>query len=170
MIQKVYDAEYEKRLAEAFDRFMPEKIYDAHFHISRGYKKSTGYIGTPYGQYTEFNKKYLNRKISGGLIMPNPCTKNMSKEQIEGENNYNLFLALQNELDAGLVVSPIWTREYVEGLLTDYPCIKALKPYLTHARSNQPFESDILDFAPELRFKLSQSKTLSKTEKPLASE
>ena len=144
----VYDEGYEREISEYFDKYLPEKIYDAHVHISRDYKNETGYVGTPYGQYTEFNKKYLNRKISGGLIMPKPCNKNMTKEQIEEENDYNIFLALQNELDAALVVSPYWTRDYVEDMLKSYPCIKAFKPYFTHARTKDVYESDLMDYVP----------------------
>ena len=81
----VYDANYEKRLSEYFDRFMPQKIYDAHFHISKAYAESTNYPGDPYQQYAEFMEKYIGRKISGGLIMAMPSSKH-TPEQLDKEN------------------------------------------------------------------------------------
>lgn len=75
MSQVVYDAEYERQLLAYFDSLLPEKIYDAHFHISRAYARRTGYEGEPFCQYRDFMEKYLGRPLGGGMMMPQPSSK-----------------------------------------------------------------------------------------------
>ena len=118
MIQKVYDAAYEKKLADIFDRFMPEKIYDAHFHICQEYADKTGYTGDPYDQYTEFMQRYIGRKIAGGLLMASPSSKH-TPEMIDAENDYILSLARREGLDVGLLMNPSYTKEKAEGMMSE---------------------------------------------------
>ena len=148
MIQQVYDAEYEKKLAEIFDQFMPEKRYDAHFHICKDYALKTGYTGDPYDQYTEFMQKYLCRKIAGGLVMASPSTKH-TPEMLDSENEYILDLAKREKLEVGLLMMPSYTAEKTEKMMSAHPEIKALKPYLTYSTAKDIYESDIFEFAPE---------------------
>ena len=155
----VYDANYEKRLSEYFDRFMPQKIYDAHFHISKSYAESTNYPGDPYQQYAEFMEKYIGRKIAGGLIMAMPSSKH-TPAQLDEENAYILDLAKREGLEVGLLMMPSYTRERAENMLALHPQIKALKPYLTYTTGKDMFESDIFDFAPAWMWELANDREL----------
>ena len=159
MIQKVYDAEYEKRLAEAFDRFMPEKIYDAHFHICEEYAEKTGYVGDPYDQYTEFMQRYIGRKIAGGLIMASPSSKH-TPEDLDRENDYVLNLAKREGLEVGLLMSPSYTADKAIRMIQEHPEIKALKPYLTYSPAADRYESDILDFAPDWMWEIAHERKM----------
>ena len=159
MIQQVFDAEYEKRLAEAFDRFMPEKIYDAHFHICQEYADMTGWKGDPYEQYTEFMQRYIGRKIAGGLIMASPSTKHTS-QMLDAENDYILNLAKREGLEVGLLMNPTYTREKAEKMMGEHSQIKALKPYLTYSSAPDRYESDIMDFAPEWMWELANDREM----------
>ena len=138
MTLKVYDAEYEKKLAQAFDRFLPEKIYDAHFHISKEYAERTGYTGDPYDQYAEFMEKYVGRKIAGGLVMASPSSKHTPK-MLDSENEYVLSLAKDKGLEVGLLMSPAYTKEKAIKMINAYPQIKALKPYLTYSAAEDRY-------------------------------
>ena len=160
MAQLVYDAEYEKRLTSSFDKFLPEKVYDAHFHISRKYAQETGYEGEPYAQYTEFTEKYIGRKIVGGLVMPQPSVRH-TLEDIHSENAYNIALAEREGLEAGLLMSPDYTREAAESMMDTHKVIKVLKPYLVYSPNKEErYESDILDFAPEWMWSLADDREM----------
>ena len=157
MEQKVYDEAYEKDLWEYFDAEMPEKMYDAHFHISRAYAAAEGYAGREWEQYEEFMAKYIPRPIAGGMIMAQPSGK-CSEEDLISENAFNMQLAMEHDLAAGLIITPRTTREKVLNYLDNYPCIKALKPYLTFSVTGKLFESDIFDFAPEWMWQIADER------------
>lgn len=159
MSQKVYDEAYERDLLAYFNESLPDKIYDAHFHISRGYAKRTGYEGEPFRQYSDFMEKYIGRAIKGGMVMPQPSSKH-TPEDVEDENAYNLAVAQQHGLAAGLIVTPACGRESVEKKLIAYPQIKVLKPYLTYSAVENMYEADILDFVPEWMWGLAQDKEM----------
>ena len=122
MMQKVYDAAYEADLLNYFDTMLPEKVYDAHFHLSRSYVKRIGYDGTPFDQYAEFMKKYIARDVCGGMVMPQPSSKH-TPEQVDDENAYNLAVAAEHGFAAGLIVPPYFGREKTEKWMDTYPQI-----------------------------------------------
>lgn len=159
MSQVVYDAEYERQLLAYFDSLLPEKIYDAHFHISRAYARRTGYEGEPFCQYRDFMEKYLGRPLGGGMMMPQPSSKHTMAD-VDDENVYNLAVAEQYGLAAGLLVTPACGREKTERMLDTYPQIKVLKPYLTYAAADDMFEADLLDFAPEWMWSLAHDRRM----------
>ena len=45
MAKEVYDAAFEKKITEYFDATLPDKIYDAHVHISRSFTERRFFIG-----------------------------------------------------------------------------------------------------------------------------
>ncbi|MEA4890285.1 MAG: amidohydrolase family protein [Clostridiaceae bacterium] len=159
MNQKVYDAEYERDLLKYFDGLLPVKIYDAHFHLSRDYTQRSGYQGAPFMQYTEFMEKYLGRHISGGMVMPSPSSKHTA-ETLADENAYNLTVAEEHNLEAGLIVTPGCGREATEKKLEKFPRIRVLKPYFCYSLKENTFESDILDFAPEWMWSLAHDRKM----------
>lgn len=157
MSQVVYDEAYEKELTKYFDEVLPEKIYDAHFHLSREYTKRCNYNGTPFEQYSDFMKKYITRPISGGFVMPQPSTSH-TPETLADENEYNLSVAREHGLAAGLIVTPKCTRDATEKMMDLHPEIKALKPYMCYTTSENRFEADILDFTPEWMWELANDR------------
>ena len=156
---KVYDEAYEKRLSEYFDRMMPEKVYDAHFHISKEYANMSEYKGDPYTQYEEFMEKYIGRKIAGGLIMAAASSKH-TPAQLDDENDYILSLAKREGLDVGLLMMPSYTKEKAEKMLEAYPEIKALKPYITYTTGSNMFESDLFEYAPEWMWEIANEREM----------
>lgn len=159
MSQKVYDEQYERQLMEYFDSCLPDKIYDAHFHLSRSYTKECGFPGTPYQQYSEFMEKYLGRKLCGGMVMAQPSSKHSEKD-LDDENTYNLMVAKEQRLAAGLLVKPGCGREKTEQKFNENPELRVLKPYLTYSVGKDKYESDILDFAPEWMWEFVNDKEL----------
>ncbi|MBR5157455.1 MAG: amidohydrolase family protein [Clostridia bacterium] len=154
MSQTVYDEAYERELAKYFDENLPEKIYDAHFHLSRAYTNRCGYQGTPFEQYSEFIEKYNCRPMSGGLVMPQP----FKREILDDENAYNLSVAEEKGLAAGLIITPECGREITEKKMDTYSQIKVLKPYLNYASAANRYEADLLDFAPEWMWELAHDR------------
>ena len=162
MSQKVYDAAYEADLAAYFDRMLPEKVYDAHVHINRGYMTWHGLEGEPFPYYRNFMEKYIGRPIAGGLMMPQPSSKH-TKETLRDNNLYNLKVAQEEGFAAGLIITPGCGREQTEAYLDTYDCIRVLKPYLCYTAKdwNNRFEADILDFAPEWMWQLANDREMS---------
>lgn len=113
MSQTVYDEAYEKELTAYFDKVLPDKIYDAHFHLSRAYTKRCNFDGTPFEQYSGFMEKYITRPISCGLVMPQPSSRH-TPLTLADENAYNLSVAREHGLAAGLIVTPKCTRAATE--------------------------------------------------------
>lgn len=159
MSQQVYDEAYERELFAYFDAELPEKIYDAHFHLSRRYAAAQGYPNEEYRQYADFMKTYLPRPLSGGLVMPQPSSKHTMVD-VDDENAHNLAIAAERGLDAGLIITPACGREKVERLLDAHPQIKALKPYLTYSVADDNYESDITDFAPPWMWELANDRAM----------
>ncbi len=159
MTQKVYDEKFEKWLAEFFDKNLPEKIYDAHFHINRKYAANRGYEGKAFEQYSDFMEKYVPRRLSGGLIMAQPNSQH-TYEDIYDENEYIIGLAKKHNLDAGILIAPYFTREETEKIIDSNPEVKMLKPYLTYSTAEDALESDISDFAPEWMWQLAHDRKM----------
>lgn len=159
MTQKIYDQAYEEKLFSYFQENLPEKVYDAHFHLSREFAARCTYPGDPFEQYSAFMQKYLGRRMCGGLVMPQPSAHHTMAD-VDDENAYNLELCEKYGLQAGLIVTPACGREKTEALLDTYPQIRALKPYLTYSVKEDMFESDISDFAPEWMWKLANDREM----------
>ena len=159
MTQKIYDQAYEDKLFAYFQENLPEKIYDAHFHLYRKFTAACGYPGEPYEHYSEFMEKYLGRKISGGLVMPQPSRRHKMAD-VDDENAYNLEVCRKHNLQAGLIITPACGRIKTEAMLEKYPQIRALKPYLTYSVKDDEFESDITDFAPEWMWAIAHERNM----------
>ena len=159
MSQIVYDEAYERELLAYFDEQMPEKVYDAHFHLSHRYSDPKGYVGNEYGEYADFMAKYIPRSLAGGLLMAQPSSKH-SIADVDNENARMLEIAEDHNLQVGVIVTPACGREKVESLLGTYPRIAALKPYLTYTTTEDMFESDITDFAPLWMWEIANERRL----------
>lgn len=160
MAQKVYDEKFEKWLAEFFDKNLPEKVYDAHFHINRRYAANRGYEGRAFEQYADFMEKYVPRKLSGGLMMAQPDSRH-TYEDIYDENNYIIGLAKKHNFDVGILIAPYFTREETEKIIDSNPEVKMLKPYLTYTTAkDDALESDITQFAPEWMWQLAHDRKM----------
>ena len=160
MAQTVYDERFEKWLAEYLDEKLPEKIYDAHYHINRKYAAARGFEGKAFEQYIDFMEKYVPRPILGGLIMAQPNSRHTA-EDIADENEYIIGLAKKHNLDVGVLIPPYYTREQTEKILDENPEVKMLKPYLTYVEDKEnALEADISAFAPEWMWKLANDRKM----------
>ena len=159
MAQTVYDEKFEKWLSEYLDEKLPEKIYDAHYHINRKYAAAKGYEGRAFEQYADFMAKYVPRPLAGGLIMAQPNSKH-TPEDIADENSYIIELSKKHNLDVGILVPPYYTREQTEKIIDENPTVKMLKPYLTYTTGEDALESDISEFAPEWMWELAHDRKM----------
>ena len=123
MMQRVYDEAYERELHAYFDEQLPEKVYDAHFHLSRRYVEQIGYNGTPFAQYAEFMSHYLPRPLAGGMVMPQPSSKHTPAD-VDDENAYNLSVAAEHGLAAGLIVPPYYGKEKAAAIHESGLCLE----------------------------------------------
>lgn len=158
------DLTFEKMIRLFIDENLPEKIFNAHFHITRisldaasalpngskvKYLEPENEADTPFGQYQSFMDLMLGeKKVQGGLVLPLPGTCKDSG-LIADENAYNLKVAEKYNLAAGLLLKPETNPLMAEEMLAKYPRIRALKPYMTYTTNPDRYESDILEFAPE---------------------
>lgn len=158
------DVSFEKEIMTFIKNELPEKFFNAHFHITRmsldaaselpsgskvEYVEPEKEEDTPFGQYRSFTDSLLGKdKVQGGLVLPLPGTCK-DAELIADENAYNLNVAEQYHLAAGLLVTPETDPAWADSMLKNHKQIKALKPYMTYSVNPDIYESDILDFAPE---------------------
>ena len=160
MAKTVYDSAFEKKITQYFDETLPEKVFDAHVHISRAYAKRTGYEGEPYRQYLEFTEKYIRRRPAGALVMPQ-VSETHTEETLEDDNRYNLALARKHGHAAGLIIRPQSGREKTERLLDENPQIKVLKPYFYYAEGvENKEEADIHTFVPAWMWELANDREM----------
>lgn len=157
--QIVYDEAYERDLWNYFDAQLPDKLYDAHFHLSEKCATAHGYPGEAFRLYTEFMNRYIPRPISGGMIMAMPSSKH-TVEDVDRENAYILNLAEENDLDVGWLITPHCGKEKIAAVLDAHPRVSVLKPYLTYSLEADMFESDILSFAPAWLWELADERAL----------
>ena len=66
--------EYKASLRAYFDASLPERIYDAHFHLATFYKNRKSCNGEPVDEYLAFTEEAICRPISGGLLMTSPSS------------------------------------------------------------------------------------------------
>lgn len=146
--QEWKNVEYEEKLIEYFREHVPEKVFDAHSHISKWEIE-----GVPADEIFEYAYGKTDRilgggKLKGGLTMGNPYDYE-TQEEYEDDRRFSCENANKHEgFVTGLLVRPEDSPEDVEKWLKKYPRIVALKPYWVYARADH-MESDILDFAPE---------------------
>ena len=160
MSKITYNEKFDKSLYEFFDQRLPDKIFDAHVHISRDFMKRKGYTEEPYDFFKSFTSKYLPRTLLGAFVMPQVSSTH-TEETLDDDNRYNLALAKREGLSAGLIVRPSCGREKVEDLIYKNPEIKALKPYLVYAEGvKNPEETDIDTFATEWMWELANEKEM----------
>ena len=152
------DLAYERELYAYFDEVLPEKLYDAHFHLSRRYAARMG-SDDPHRQYTEFMERTLPRKMAGGLVMGAPSTRH-TPEILNEENDYTIALAREHGLAVGHIVAPWNTKEEVTAVLDQNPEIRALKPYLTYTTAKDRLSSNISDFTPEWVFEIADEREM----------
>ncbi len=152
---KVYDMPYEQDLRAYFDEQLPEKLYDAHFHLKSGYAERFGYED-PYLQYADFMEQSLGRKMAGGLVMPNAPRP----VRLEAANALVHNIAAERDLSVGHVITPLDTKEKIAAVLDANPRITALKPYFTYADVPNQYEANISDYVPEWAFRLADERRL----------
>ena len=159
MILKGYDEKFERELYDFFDTRLPDKIYDAHVHLSRMIMGKLGVDEPPHDFFIKFTEKYLPRKLAGALVMPQVDLH--TEETLKDDNEYNLAIAREHGYDAGLIVRPSCGREKVEGILDANPEIKVLKPYFVYAEGVENMEeTDIDTFAPDWLWQLANDREM----------
>lgn len=160
MEKTVYDVDFVNKVNEYFDASLPEKIYDAHVHISRGFTERSGYKGEPYQQFSEFTKECIRRDLAGAMIMPQVSSKH-TEETLNDDNQYNLNLAKEHNHSAGLIIRPQCGRENTEKLLDANPQIRVLKPYFVYATGVENTEdTDISTFVSDWMWELANDREM----------
>ena len=153
-----YDKKYEDGLLAYFGEMLPEKLYDAHFHLYDRYAESQDYQD-PVLQYRDFMREALGREIDGGLVMGSPSSRH-TPELMSEYNEKNLDYARRGGFRAGQLIAPWNTKAEVAAALDANPEIAALKPYLTYSTAADRFESDISDFTPRWAFELADEREM----------
>lgn len=149
-----YDRAYEADLLSRLAPKIPEKVFDAHFHISRNEIPNI-----PDAEAFDTWKKYTNHflggnKIRGGLLTCHPKYF-PDKETADANRLFACELAEAHEgFVSGLVIRPQDDPKEMDDRIRQYPHIVALKPYLTYSGAENIYEADILEFAPEWMWEL----------------
>lgn len=155
-----HDVCYEENVRAYLNEQLPEKLYDAHFHLTKGHAAAKGY-DDPYLEYCEAAEKSLGRKMAGGLVMTNPSSRH-APELLREANDLVLRIAEERDLSVGYIIAPAWDdKDKIAAILDANSRITALKPYFTYTTAPDKFESNISDFTPEWAFELANERGLS---------
>jgi hypothetical protein len=150
------DVEYEAKVVEYLHNRVPDRVLDAHSHMS-----TFEIEGVPSDQVFETAVAHTERiigagKLKGGLTMGNPFDRYTPEEYFQDRTFSSENANKHPGYVSGLLVRPQDTPEEVEQWLRKYPRIVALKPYRNFARGRVAniHDADILDFAPEWMWEL----------------
>lgn len=151
-----YDYEYERELCERFHARVPEKVFDAHFHMSAD---EIPYVlpEDTFETWRQDSEFYLGKgRLKGGLMMGNPKIIK-SKAELDEERLFGVEESAKHPgYVSGLLVRPLDDPSDVEEWLRKYPHIVALKPYRNYAISSGNYEADIFQYAPEWMWELAE--------------
>ena len=152
------NTEYEKKVFEYMHKRVPDKVFDAHSHLSKfeieGFTEENVFAESIRATESAIGKG----KIKGGLTMGNPFDR-YTPEEYEDDRRFSCENANKYEgFVTGLLVRPTDKPEEVEEWLKKYPRIVALKPYRNFAKGlvENINEADILTFAPEWMWELAE--------------
>lgn len=157
-----WDRDYEIELERKFHTRKPQRVFDAHFHLSAVGEIYNCPPEKVFDTYIRATEAVLGEGcLQGGLIMGNP--KNFaSKELLDEDRHFSRDIAERTpNFVNGLVVRPQDGRDDAEAWLRKYPYIVALKPYRMYAPVPDTQNVDILDFAPEWMWQLASDYNLA---------
>jgi len=166
-IDIIHDKPFEDAVTEYLQKHLPVKVYNAHFHITRNIDTSTkesikagikawqdgpAETSDPYEEYKSFIDSYFGSgRMESGLVLPMTGFAGLYKDPdfIADENDYNIRIARKHGLNAALLVTPRCDQKEVERILEHEPNVTALKTYWSYSETEDLYESDLLDYAPE---------------------
>ena len=151
-------AEYKESLQAYFAAQLPDKVYDAHFHLATSYKNRATCQGEPVDEYLSFMEGAIPRPLVGGLLMTSPSSGHTA-ERLAQENDYVRKVAEEKGFKMGYVISPtLHTPQEVDAYLRAHPTtVRALKPYLNYTTGADRFESDLAEYAPDWMFEVADA-------------
>ncbi len=150
--------QYDKKAAEVLDDFLPNRLFDAHAHLSHG--EVMGREEVSFADYLGDMRPLVGERFlrANGIVFPIDALKD------EAERRASLAF-LKRELDrhpdcvAEAMVFPGYTEEEVEGCLV-HPRIRGLKCYHTYAARPKTFDCYIEEYLPEAAFAVADRKKL----------
>lgn len=155
------DRAYEQELYARFHQRTPEKVFDAHFHVSRDEVPGVDAAHVFDACIAATNKVLGDGRVQGGLLMGNPKMFK-SQQELDEERLFTCeTVAAHPGFYAGLLATPTDTAAELDGWLERYPQIAALKPYRSYAPVPDTYEADILDYAPEWMWELADARSLA---------
>ena len=150
-----YDVAYEQELYERFRAWVPEKIFDAHFHLSYFEIPGVSEENAFDALVDSIEDMTGKGRLAGGLLMGNPA--DFTDEELEYDRAFGCKLTADRPgFVYGLVVRPWDDPDKVNAWIEKNPQIAALKPYRSYARVPDTFEADILDYAPEWMWEIAE--------------
>ena len=148
-----YDFDFEKRFLERYGSRIPDKVFDAHFHLYPKMmpKVPEDEVFTTWRKCT--NELLCGDKIKGGLIMADPIEREDRDEETEVlrvQQAFGAKCATENDgFYYGHVIRPWENPKDVEDWIERTPKLAVLKPYRCYADVPDTFEANILTYAPE---------------------
>ena len=159
--ERYRDRAYEQELHARFHKRTPEKVFDAHFHVSPDEIPGVSPEDVFDVCVAATNQVLGVGKVQGGLLLGNPKSFS-SKQALDAERRFTCETVNANPgYYAGLLALPTDKPEELDGWLDKYPKIAALKPYRCYAPVPDTYEADILDFVPEWMWELADDRHLA---------
>lgn len=159
--EKWFDRDFEEKVYSYFRGRVPDKVFDAHMHISKG--EIPGVADSDlFRKEIETAECMLGKgKIKGALVMGNPkLFKNKESYDDEMTFAFECSKDYPGQFVNALIVRPEDNPGDVESWLKKYPSIAAIKVYWVYGKSLN-CETDILEFAPEWIWEIADKHSLA---------
>ncbi len=153
--------EYDLEAAKKLDAFLPEKLYDAHMHISLYpfYKKD--YFG--FKEYCEDMAPLLGKREVRCHALATPTEELKTPEgQAADLKFFGEQLAAYEKNPAAVLIKPHEDAETIESHII-HPRVKGFKCYHIYADRPDTFNSELDEYLPEAAFEVANKRKMSIT-------
>ena len=159
--EKWLDKEFEEKVYSYFHTRVPDKVFDAHAHITKRDFKDVAPEEMLKKEIEGYECLLGKGKYKGGVMMGNPNLFE-TQEAYDDERLFSCecYKGYDGFFVTGLLVRPWDGEEDVIKWLNIYPTIGALKVYWVYGKDIN-CETDILEFAPEWVWKIADDRKMA---------
>ena len=159
--EKWHDKEFEEKVYSYFHTRVPDKVFDAHAHITKRDFKDVAPEEMLKKEIEGYERLLGKGKYKGGVMMGNPNLFE-TQEAYDDERLFSCecYKGYDGFFVTGLLVRPWDGEEDVLKWLNIYPTIGALKVYWVYGKDIN-CETDILEFAPEWVWKIADDRKMA---------
>jgi len=160
------ETETDRTLADELQSRLPDRVFDAHAHPYRtsDIRPLPPFLSQgPSEAGMEDWWRCLGKQVGEGRLVGALCVPYPSREgDPAAANRFTIEQAAEDPSRRALVlIGPNSSREAVEELLDENPCVAGFKPYHFYAPREDTFEAELDEFLPEWAWRIADKRGLA---------